>query len=199
VKTFISLSGIAAPFPDSNIDTDQILPKQFLKVVQRTGLARALFHDQRFNDNGVAKPEFVLNLPPYDKACILITGENFACGSSREHAVWALIDFGIRCIIAPSFSEIFYSNSFNNGLLPISLPVDEARQLLQEAYSAHPRFAIDLPAQTVTAPSGAVLQFALDLDRKHRLMLGLDEIGTTLERVAEIESFERERERPSPS
>ena len=192
MRTFTRLSGIGAPLPGSNIDTDQILPKQFLKVVERTGLARALFYDQRFDEGGAAKSGFVLNTPPYDKACILVTGENFACGSSREHAVWALIDFGIRCVIAPSFSEIFYSNSFNNGLLPIALPVDTSRQLLQESHSAQPTFTVDLPAQTVTSPSGAVFGFTIDSNRKRTLMLGLDEIGSTLERIAEIEAFERQ-------
>jgi len=197
VRTLTHFSGIGAPLPGSNIDTDQILPKQFLKVVERTGLARALFYDQRFDENGAAKPGFVLNTAPYDKACILVTGENFACGSSREHAVWALIDFGIRCVIAPSFSEIFYSNSFNNGLLPIALPLDTSRQLLRESHSEQPTFTVDLPAQTVTSPSGAVFGFTIDSNRKRRLMLGLDEIASTLERIAEIEAFERQLDRPS--
>jgi 3-isopropylmalate/(R)-2-methylmalate dehydratase small subunit len=190
MEKFNRLVGIAAPLREANIDTDQILPKQFLKVVERQGLARALFYDLRFDSAGNPQHGFVLTTPPYDKAKILIAGENFACGSSREHAVWALVDFGIRCVIAPSFGEIFFNNSFNNGLLPIVVPQRANDRLLEEARAAMPLFTIDLAAQIITSPSGLVVDFQLDPTRKRKLLLGLDEIGETLEHLADIEAFE---------
>lgn len=195
MKPFTRLVARAAPLPRANIDTDQILPKQFLKTVEREGLARGLFYDFRFDEQGRPRPDFVLNQPGYEGAGILIAGDNFGCGSSREHAPWALMDFGLRCVIATSFAEIFYNNCFQNGLLPVALPAEEVRALTREVLDGDHWMSVDLEAQTVTSPSGRILRFDIDADRKRKMLEGLDAIDETLVLAAEIEAYERDHER----
>ncbi|MCC6304586.1 MAG: 3-isopropylmalate dehydratase small subunit [Rhodobacteraceae bacterium] len=188
---FTTLTGIAAPLPLVNVDTDMIIPKQFLKTIRRTGLGRNLFDEMRFTEDGREIADFVLNRPPYRKAEILVAGENFGCGSSREHAPWALLDFGIRCVIAPSFADIFHSNCFKNGILPVVLPQEAVDHLMEDAgRGANARLTVDLVAQTVTASDGRVFAFEVDPFRKHCLLEGLDDIGLTMEKVAAIDAFE---------
>jgi len=189
---FTSLTGIAAPLPLRNIDTDMIIPKQFLKTIQRTGLGKSLFFEMRFDQDGKEIPDFVLNKPAYRKAQILVTGENFGCGSSREHAPWALLDFGIRCVIAPDFADIFYNNCFQNGILPIRLPQSEVDKLLDDAgRGANATISIDLESQEIRGPDGGVIRFEIDSFRKHCLLNGLDNIGLTLEKEKSISAFEK--------
>jgi 3-isopropylmalate dehydratase/3-isopropylmalate/(R)-2-methylmalate dehydratase small subunit len=195
---FTRLDAKAAPLDVANIDTDQIIPKQFLKTVGREGLARGLFYDMRFDADGQAKPGFVLDDPAFAGAGVLVAGDNFGCGSSREHAPWALLDFGVRCVIAPSFADIFYNNCFQNGLLPIALPRAQVRALMDEAKGGNHVFSIDLAAQTVTAPSGAVLPFEIDPGRKQKLLEGLDAIGETLRAADRIADFEARRALDQP-
>ena len=191
MEKFEKLSGIAAPLPIINVDTDMIIPKQFLKTIKRSGLGVNLFDEMRYDDNGAEIPDFVLNRPQYREAQILIAGDNFGCGSSREHAPWAIKDFGIRCIIAPSFADIFHSNCFKNGILPIALPKDQVDLLMREAEKgANARIEVDLEAQTVTTPEGEVLPFEVDAFKKHCLLEGLDDIGLTLARSEAIDAFE---------
>ena len=191
MERFTKLSGIAAPLPMMNVDTDMIIPKQFLKTIKRSGLGVNLFDEMRYDDDGRELPDFVLNKPQYRNAEVLIAGENFGCGSSREHAPWAIKDFGIRCVIAPSFADIFYNNCFKNGILPIALPQDQVDLLMREAEKgANARFEVDLEAQTVTTPEGEVLSFELDAFKKHCLLEGLDDIGLTLSKADAIDSFE---------
>jgi 3-isopropylmalate dehydratase small subunit len=187
---FTDLHAKAAPLDLANVDTDQIIPKQFLKTVDREGLGEGLFYDLRFDGEGRPKPGFVLNDPRYAGAGVLIAGENFGCGSSREHAPWALLDYGVRCVIAPSFADIFYGNCFQNGLLPIALPADAVRALMDEAKGGNHVFSIDLASQTVTAPSGLAFRFEIDPSRKEKLLKGLDSIGETLQRAADIDAYE---------
>jgi 3-isopropylmalate/(R)-2-methylmalate dehydratase small subunit len=192
MEKFTTLTGIAAPMPLVNIDTDMIIPKQFLKTIKRSGLGKNLFDEMRFTQDGKEIPEFVLNQPAYRKAEILIAGENFGCGSSREHAPWALLDFGIRCVISTSFADIFYNNCFKNGILPIVLPQDAVDQLMSDARKgANARITVDLESQTVTAADGHSFSFDVDPFKKHCLINGLDDIGLTLEKAAAIDSFER--------
>jgi len=192
MEKFTTLTGIAAPMPLVNIDTDMIIPKQFLKTIARTGLGRNLFDEMRFNPDGSEKPDFVLNQPAYRKAEILVAGENFGCGSSREHAPWALLDFGIRAVIAPSYADIFYSNCFKNGILPIVLPADQVAVLMGDAQNgANARITVDLEAQTVTSSDGHSFHFEVDPFRKHCLLNGLDDIDLTLEKSAAIDAFEK--------
>jgi len=198
MKPFSKLTAVAAPLPLANIDTDQIIPKQFLSTVARTGLAKGLFYDLRFDAEGREKADFVLNQPAYRKAEILVAGENFGCGSSREHAPWALLDFGVSCVIAPGFADIFYNNCFNNGLLPIELPKAAVAQLNDEARGANHVFSVDLLSQTVTSPSGAVFHFEIDSGRKQKLLEGLDDIGLTLKRGDAIDAFEARRRQAQP-
>ena len=198
MQPFDKLEGRAAPLPIANLDTDQLIPKQFLKTVTRKGLARGLFYDFRFDFDGNPKPDFVLNQPAYQGTHILIAGDNFGCGSSREHAPWALLDYGIRCVIAPSFGDIFYNNCFENGLLPIRLPADEVHALMEEARGGNHLFAVDLQAQTVTSPSGRVVHFDIHPGRKAKLLGGLDSIGETLEQGPAIDSYESARARSTP-
>ena len=193
MQPFTTLTGVAAPLPASNLDTDQIIPKQFLATVERTGLGKGLFYDMRFDAAGAPKPDFVLNKPEYKGAQVLITGENFGCGSSREHAPWALLDFGIRCVIAPAFADIFYNNCFNNGILPAIIDAGDLPRLLDEARGGNHSFAIDLVTQTITTPSGVVVRFEIDAGRKAKLLAGLDDIGTTLKREADIAAYEAKR------
>ncbi len=188
---FTSLTGVAAPLPMINVDTDKIIPKQFLKTIKRTGLGKNLFDEMRYTPDGKEKPEFVLNRPAYRKASILVAGANFGCGSSREHAPWALLDFGIRCVIAPSFADIFYNNCFKNGILPITLPQEEIDKLIDDASrGANAVITVDLNAQEIRGPDGGVIKFDIDPFRKRCLMEGLDDIGLTLEKGDAIDAFE---------
>ncbi len=195
---FTHITAVAAPLPIANIDTDQIIPKQFLATVERTGLAKGLFYDMRFDREGEFIEDFVLHRPEYQGAQILITGQNFGCGSSREHAPWALADFGMRCVIASSFADIFYNNCFNNGILPLVLDQADVERLLDEARGANHKFSVDLAKQTVTSPSGAEFRFDIDPGRKQKLLEGLDDIGLTLKRDKDISAFEARRRIGSP-
>lgn len=191
MEKFDKLSGIAAPLRMINVDTDIIIPKQFLKTIKRTGLGVHAFNDIRYNEDGSDKPDFVLNKPAYKNASILITGENFGCGSSREHAPWAILDMGIRCIIAPSFADIFYNNSFKNGILPIALPQDQVDALMDEAEeNPDAPLEIDLEKQTIKRGNKLSFEFEIDPARKHSLINGLDDIGLTLQKKAHIAQFE---------
>ena len=191
MDTFTTLTGIAAPMPLVNIDTDMIIPKQFLKTIARSGLGKNLFDEMRFTQDGAEIPGFVLNQPAYRAAEILVTGENFGCGSSREHAPWALLDFGIRCVIAPSFADIFYNNCFKNGILPIVMPQEIVDALMADAQKgANARVTVSLEDQTVTTSDGQVFAFEVDAFRKHCLMNGLDDIGLTMEKSASIDNYE---------
>ena len=188
---FTQLTGVAAPLPMINIDTDMIIPKQFLKTIKRTGLGKHLFDEMRYTGDGQEKPDFVLNKPAYRQAKIIVAGDNFGCGSSREHAPWALLDFGIRCVIAPSFADIFYNNCFKNGILPIALPQEDVDKLMDDAErGANAVLTVDLEAQEITGPDGGRIAFEVDPFRKHCLLNGLDEIGLTLEKVAAIDAYE---------
>ncbi len=193
MEKFTTLTGIAAPMALVNIDTDMIIPKQFLKTIARTGLGKNLFDEMRYTLDGAEIPDFVLNQPAYRHAEIIVAGDNFGCGSSREHAPWALLDFGIRCVISTSFADIFYNNCFKNGILPIVLPQEQVDILMADAKKgANARQTIDLHAQTVTASDGQNFAFDVDPHRKHCLINGLDDIGLTLEKAASIDSFEKQ-------
>ncbi len=199
MEKFTKLSGIAAPLPRANVDTDQIIPKQYLKTIKRTGLRAGLFHELRTFPDGRENPDFVLNRPAYRDAKILVAGANFGCGSSREHAPWALLDFGIRCVIAPSFADIFYNNCFKNGMLPLALPQTEVDRLMSDAENgANARLTIDLEKQEIERPDGGVVHFEIDAFRKHCLFNGLDDIGLTLRHASKIDAFEAERRRNLP-
>ena len=188
---FTTLTGIAAPLPLRNIDTDMIIPKQFLKTIKRTGLGKSLFYEMRFDQAGKEVTDFVLNKSQYRKAQILVTGDNFGCGSSREHAPWALLDFGIRCVIAPDFADIFYNNCFQNGILPIRLPQADVDKLMDDANrGANATVTVDLERQEIRGPDGGRIKFEIDAFRKHCLMNGLDNIGLTLEKDKSITAFE---------
>lgn len=199
MEKFKELNAIAAPLDMSNVDTDMIIPKQFLKTIERTGLGKSLFFEMRYDDDGNERPDFVLNKDPYRRAQILIAGENFGCGSSREHAPWALLDFGIRCVIAPSFADIFYNNCFKNGILPVRLPREEIEKLLDDAArGANATITVDLDAQEIRGPDGGVIHFEIDPFRKHCLIEGLDDIGLTLAHEQEIASFEERQRAQQP-
>ncbi|MDB5664496.1 3-isopropylmalate dehydratase small subunit [Cypionkella sp.] len=192
MQSFTTLTGIAAPMQLVNIDTDMIIPKQFLKTIKRSGLGVNLFDEMRYNLDGSEIAEFVLNQPAYRQAEIIVAGDNFGCGSSREHAPWALLDFGIRCVISTSFADIFYNNCFKNGILPIVMPQEVVDVLMADARKgANARQTIDLVSQTVTTSDGQVFGFEVDAHRKHCLINGLDDIGLTLEKAAAIDSFEK--------
>jgi 3-isopropylmalate/(R)-2-methylmalate dehydratase small subunit len=192
MEKFTVLTGVAAPLPIRNVDTDMIIPKQFLKTIKRTGLGKSLFYEMRYDpQTGKEIADFVLNKPQYRKATILVTGDNFGCGSSREHAPWALLDFGIRCVIATDFADIFYNNCFQNGILPIKLPQSDVDKLMDDASrGANATLTIDLEKQEIRGPDGGVIKFDIELFRKHCLLNGLDNIGLTLEKAAAISSFE---------
>ena len=190
MQAFDQITAKAAPLDIANVDTDQIIPKQFLKTVDREGLGRGLFYDFRFDPEGREKSDFVLNDPRYVGAGVLIAGDNFGCGSSREHAAWALLDFGIRCVIAPSFADIFYNNCFQNGVLPVALPEAAVRELMAEAKGGNHVFSVDLESQTVISPSGARYTFEIDRGRKEKMLKGLDAIGETLQAADAIDRFE---------
>ena len=198
MEAFTRLDAKVAPLPMANIDTDQIIPKQFLKTVERAGLAKGLFYDLRFNGEGQARPDFVLNRPEYKGAGVLVTGDNFGCGSSREHAPWALMDFGVKAVISTSFADIFYNNCFQNGLLPVVLAAQQVQQLMDEARGGNHLVSIDLEAQTVTSPSGAVFAFEIDPQRKIKMLNGLDAIGETLQAAAAIDVYESKQALSQP-
>ncbi len=194
MEKFTTLSGVAAPLPMINVDTDMLIPKQFLKTIKRTGLGTHLFDEMRYGDDGKELPDFVLNKPAYRNAEILVAGDNFGCGSSREHAPWALLDFGIRCVIAPSFADIFYNNCFKNGILPIVLPQEDVDKLMDDAdRGSNAIVTVDLAAQEVRGPDGGCISFDIDQFRKHCLLEGLDDIGLTLQKEEAISSFEAKR------
>tara|TARA_R110000824_G_scaffold118960_10_gene271769 strand:- start:25940 stop:26545 length:606 start_codon:yes stop_codon:yes gene_type:complete len=196
---FNKLTGVAAPMPLINIDTDMIIPKQFLKTIKRTGLGKNLFDEMRYDDKGNEIPDFVLNKPAYRNAQILVTGENFGCGSSREHAPWALADFGIKCVIAASFADIFYNNCFQNGILPIVLPQSEVDKLMDDAERGQNAVVtIDLEAQEIKGPDGGVIKFDLDPFRKHCMLEGLDGVGLTMKKEASIASYEARHSAEQP-
>jgi 3-isopropylmalate/(R)-2-methylmalate dehydratase small subunit len=199
MQKFDRLTGVAAPMPIVNIDTDMIIPKDYLKTIARTGLGKGLFAELRYNADGSDNPDFVLNKPAYRGAEILVTGDNFGCGSSREHAPWALLDFGIRCVISTSFADIFYNNCFKNGILPIRVTPEQLEMLMDDAErGANARLSVDLEAQEIRGPDGGMIHFDIDPFRKHCLLNGLDDIGLTLEKGTSIESFEAKNaaERP---
>ena len=193
MQKFDQLTGVAAPLTMANIDTDQIIPKQFLKRIDREGLAEGLFYDFRYDMDGQIKPDFVLNQPAYKGVSILVAGDNFGCGSSREHAPWALMDYGVRCVISSSFADIFFNNCFSNGLLPVTLKPEEVHALMGEAKGGNHVFSVDLESQTVTAPSGQTFGFEIDAGRKEKMLKGLDAIGETLVHAGDIDSFEQKR------
>jgi 3-isopropylmalate/(R)-2-methylmalate dehydratase small subunit len=196
---FNELTGVAAPLPMINIDTDMIIPKQFLKTIKRTGLGKNLFHEMRFDSDGHENPDFVLNKPAYRQAKILVAGANFGCGSSREHAPWAIKDFGIQCVIAPSFADIFYNNCFKNGILPITLPQSEVDKLLDDASrGANATVTVDLERQEIRGPDGGVIHFELDPFRKKCLLEGLDDIGLTLQKQKNISAYEERQQAGRP-
>lgn len=191
MEKFNTLSAVAAPLPIINIDTDMIIPKDYLKTIKRTGLGEGLFAEMRFNEDGSKNEDFVLNKPAYQSAQILVAGDNFGCGSSREHAPWALLDFGIRCVISTSFADIFYNNCFKNGILPIKVSQDELDQLMDDAErGANSTITVDLESQTIKGPDGGTIEFDIDANLKHRLLEGIDDIGETLTKAADIDTFE---------
>ena len=193
MQPFTTLSGVAAPLPMVNVDTDMIIPKQFLKTIKRTGLGSALFFEQRTKPDGSENPDFVLNKPAYKNAKILVAGANFGCGSSREHAPWALLDFGIRCVIATSFADIFYNNCFKNGVLPITVSPEDLEKLLDDASrGSNATVSIDLEAKEIRGPDGGVVKFDLDEFKRHCLLNGLDDIGLTMEKAPSIDRYEKQ-------
>ena len=199
MQKFDQLTGVAAPLDILNIDTDMIIPKQFLKTIKRSGLGKNLFDEMRYDRKGGELAEFVLNRAPYRQAEILVAGDNFGCGSSREHAPWALLDFGIRCVISTSFADIFYNNCFKNGILPIVVSPDERDALLADAADIeNPELSIDLVAQTIRRPNGVMISFELDAFRKKCLLEGLDDIGLTMEKSSSIDEFEANRTQQQP-
>ena len=199
MQPFTTLTGIAAPLPMANVDTDKIIPARFLKSISRSGFGKNLFHGMRFREDGSENPDFVLNQPPYRDAEILIAHENFGCGSSREHAPWALLDFGIRCVIAPDFADIFNNNCFKNGILPVRLPREVFDALMEDArLGANARVTVDLERQVVVRPSGEEIPFDVDPLRKHLLLNGLDDIGQTMQHAGAIDAFEARRKAAQP-
>jgi 3-isopropylmalate/(R)-2-methylmalate dehydratase small subunit len=191
MEKFTSLTSVAAPLPMINVDTDMIIPKQFLKTIKRTGLGQSLFYEMRFDEKGQENPDFVLNKPAYRHAKILVAGENFGCGSSREHAPWALLDFGIRCVISTSFADIFYNNCFKNGILPVIVSPEDLEKLMDDAErGSNATLTVELESQEIRGPDGGVVRFDIDPFRKKCLMEGLDDIGLTMQKADKIESFE---------
>ena len=196
---FTKLTSVAAPLPLINVDTDMIIPARFLKTIKRTGLGKSLFFVLRFDDDGNERSDFVLNKPAYKGAKILVTGKNFGCGSSREHAPWALADYGIRCVIAPDFADIFYNNSFKNGMLLIKLPQEQVDKLMDDAErGANATVTVDLEAQEITGPDGGLIKFDIDPFKKHCLLNGLDDIGLTLQKEDKIGAFEANQKASQP-
>ena len=196
---FTTLTGVAAPLPMINVDTDMIIPKQFLKTIKRSGLGKNLFDEMRYDDKGNEIPDFVLNKPAYRNAKIIVSGDNFGCGSSREHAPWSLLDFGIRCVIAPSFADIFYNNCFKNGILPIRLPQEDVDKLMDDAERGeNATVTIDIEKQEIYGPDGGCVKFDVEPFRKHCLLNGLDDIGLTLQKGGAINDFEAKRAASQP-
>ncbi|MBD9652535.1 3-isopropylmalate dehydratase small subunit [Ensifer sp. PDNC004] len=192
MEKFVKLTGVAAPLPVVNIDTDMIIPKDYLKTIKRTGLGKGLFAEARYNEDGSVNPDFVLNKPAYQNASILVAGDNFGCGSSREHAPWALLDFGIRCVISTSFADIFYNNCFKNGILPIVVSQADLDKLMDDASrGSNAILSIDLESQEITGPDGGSVKFEVDAFKRHCLLNGLDDIGLTLEKATAIDNFEK--------
>ena len=188
---FTSLTGVAAPLPIVNVDTDMIIPEDYLKTIKRTGLAEGLFAEMRLNEDGSENPDFVLNKPAYREATILVAGDNFGCGSSREHAPWALLDRGIRCVISTSFADIFYNNCFKNGILPVKVTPEELDALMDDANrGSNAVLTVDLENQVITGPDGGTISFEIDAFKKHCLLNGLDDIGLTMEKVDSIQTYE---------
>ena len=199
MQKFTQLTGVAAPMPEINIDTDRIIPKNYLKTIKRTGLGTALFAEVRYDESGKENPNFVLNKPAYRKSEIIVAGENFGCGSSREHAPWALLDFGIRCVISTSFADIFYHNCFKNGILPIKLPQEDVDKLMEDAErGSNATLTIDLEKQEIRRPDGGVITFDIDPFRKHCLLNGLDDVGLTLQHETKINDFEGRQNADKP-
>jgi len=199
MEKFTTLTGVAAPMDMINIDTDMIIPKQFLTTIERSGLGKGLFFEMRYDADGNDNPDFVLNKPAYKDTSIIVAGDNFGCGSSREHAPWALLDYGIRCVISTSFADIFYNNCFKNGILPIRLPREDVEKLLEDAErGANATITIDLESQTITGPDGGEIKFDLDEFKKHCLLNGLDDIGLTLGQEDKINDFEEGRKATQP-
>ncbi len=199
MQPFTTLTGVAAPLDIMNVDTDMIIPKQYLKTIKRTGLGTGLFAEMRFNEDGSENPDFVLNKPAYRKAEILVAGDNFGCGSSREHAPWALLDFGIRCVISTSFADIFYNNCFKNGILPIKVSQEDLDKLMEDARrGANATMTVDLQAQEIHGPDGGVVKFDMDEFRKHVLLNGLDDIGLTMEKAPSIDTYEAKAAKSRP-
>ena len=199
MQKFDKLTGVAAPLNILNIDTDMIIPKQFLKTIKRSGLGKNLFDEMRFRQDGSEIDDFVLNRPPYRNAEILVAGDNFGCGSSREHAPWALLDFGVRCVISTSFADIFYNNCFKNGILPIVVSADDRDALMADASDTeNPELSVDLVNQTIRRPNGPTVSFEIDPFRKKCLLEGLDDIGLTLAKADDIDSYEAKREKDQP-
>ncbi|HZD26414.1 MAG TPA: 3-isopropylmalate dehydratase small subunit [Alphaproteobacteria bacterium] len=199
MEKFTTLTGVAAPMRAINVDTDKIIPKQFLKTIKREGLGRYLFNDLRFERDGAEKPDFVLNQPAYRNAKVLVAGDNFGCGSSREHAPWALLDFGIRCVISTSFADIFYNNCFKNGILPIKVTPEQLEQLFDDAErGANATLTIDLEAQEIHGPDGGMVKFEIDPFRKHCLLNGLDDIGLTMQKAGKIDGYEEKQRAAQP-
>jgi 3-isopropylmalate/(R)-2-methylmalate dehydratase small subunit len=192
MQKFTTLTGVAAPLNIMNVDTDMIIPKDYLKTIERTGLGRGLFSEMRYNEDGTENPDFVLNRPAYRKAQILVAGDNFGCGSSREHAPWALLDFGIRCVISTSFADIFHNNCFKNGILPIVVSKENLDKLMDDAErGANATLTIDLESQEIHGPDGGVVKFEIDPFKRHCLLNGLDDIGLTLEKADHLAAFEK--------
>ena len=199
MEKFEKLTAIAAPMPLINIDTDMIIPKQFLKTIKRSGLGVNAFHEMRYDLDGNENPDFVLNNESYKGANILVAGDNFGCGSSREHAPWALLDFGIRCVISTSFADIFYNNCFKNGILPVVVSEDELQLLMKDAEKgSNARMIVDLENQQIEASDGEVISFDVDQHRKHCLMNGLDDIGLSMEKIASVDAFEAQMAQSAP-
>ena len=199
MQPFKTLTGVAAPLDIMNVDTDMIIPKQYLKTIKRTGLGTGLFSEMRYKDDGSENPDFVLNKPAYRKAEIIVAGDNFGCGSSREHAPWALLDFGIRCVISTSFADIFYNNCFKNGILPITVSQSDLDKLMDDARrGANATMTVDLASQEIRGPDGGVVKFDIDAFRKHCLMNGLDDIGLTMEKASSIADYEKKNAAARP-
>src|SRR5262249_249167 len=199
MEKFTVLDGVAAPLKQINVDTDKIIPKQYLKTIKRTGLGAGLFAEMRYKDDASENPDFLLNKPAYRNAKILVAGDNFGCGSSREHAPWALLDFGIRCVISTSFADIFYNNCFQNGILPIKVSPEDLDKLMDDAErGANARLSVDLEKQEIRGPDGGVVTFDIDPHLKHNVVEGLDEIGISMQKSKSIDTFEERRKLAEP-
>ena len=199
MEKFTKLTGVAAPMRSINIDTDKVIPKQFLKTIKREGLGKFLFNDMRYNEDGSEKPDFILNQTAYREAKVIVAGDNFGCGSSREHAPWAILDFGIRCVISTSFADIFYNNCFKNGILPIKVTPEQLEELFDDAErGANATLTVDLEAQEIKGPDGGTVHFEIDPFRKHCLLNGLDDIGQTMQKVDKIDDFEGGQKQAQP-